>query len=199
MESNLNTSKINFRLEEIKRKEQWHDLLTQFHDANIYQTWNFSKWAQNEKIIKHIAIYKKDNLVSIALVRVRTAPIVKWGIAYIYRGPLWMKKCEQNDIDKFYEIISFLRNEYLITRNHLLRFKPSIYSDQIQSIDFDKTIKFKTVRQSEPEKTIVVYLDKEISEIRKGLTSKWRNRLNQSEKNGLEIVSGMIRNYSPFS
>lgn len=44
-------------LKEINNKIFWHELLQDFNDANIYQTWNFALLVQNEKIVKHIAIY----------------------------------------------------------------------------------------------------------------------------------------------
>ena len=38
-------------------------LCSEFEDANIYQTWNFAALAQNEKIVKHLAIYQTKILL----------------------------------------------------------------------------------------------------------------------------------------
>lgn len=180
----------NFRMEIINDKEQWKYLLLQFEDANLYQTWNFSKITQDENKNLHVSIYKGSQLTSIALIRIRTAPFVDRGIAYIYRGPLWIIKGENIDITIFYEIVNFLIDEFLIRRKYLLRIKPAIFSNQF-FYENANIIKFKiSPRIKKIEKTLILNLDDDILTIRNKFLSKWRNRLNQSEKNGLIIKMG---------
>lgn len=180
----------NLRITEITNKNEWNKLLKQFDDANIYQTWGYAALARDEKFISHVAIYEDKTLLGISQVRIKKAPIINWGIAYIYRGPLWQKSGQINDIDTFKKIVSTLKHEFLDKKKLLLRLKVSVFSDLFQSNDLNYFLEFNSYLQSASQKTLVLYLDKDLESIRKSFTSKWRNRLNQSEKNGVEVVSG---------
>ncbi|NWG29376.1 MAG: peptidoglycan bridge formation glycyltransferase FemA/FemB family protein [Ignavibacteriaceae bacterium] len=177
-------------IKEISDKTFWHDSLREFEDANIYQTWNFASLAQNEKIVKHLAIYANQDLISLAQVRIRAVPILNRGIAYIFNGPLWQKKNRENNFEILSDIFNALRQKFVVNQKLLLRIKPYIFSDKIENIDFIKNIDFKRIAKVRQYKTLVLYLDKDLDEIRKSFDQKWRNGLNQSEKKGLEIIEG---------
>lgn len=177
-------------IKEISDKTFWHDSMREFEDANIYQTWNFAALAQNEKIVKHLAIYANQDLISLVKVRIRTVPILNRGIAYIFNGPLWQKKNRENNLEILSDILNALRQKFVVNQKLLLRIKPYIFSDIIDNINFIENIKFKRIAKIRQYKTLVLYLDKDLDEIRKSFDPKWRNKLNQSEKKGLEIIEG---------
>lgn len=177
-------------IKEITDKTFWQNSLREFEDANLYQTWNFATLAQNEKIVKHLAIYENQNLIGLVQVRIRTVPIFKRGIAYILNGPIWQKKNQENNLKIFSDILDALRQTFVANQNLLLRVKPYIFSDKISNFDFVENIGFKHVEKIRQYQTLVLYLHKDLDEIRKSFHQKWRNCLNQSEKNGLEIIEG---------
>lgn len=177
-------------IKEIVDKTFWQNSMKEFEDANIYQTWNFAALAQNEKIVKHLAIYAKQNLISLVQVRFRTVPILKRGIAYILNGPIWQKKNQKGNIEIFSDILNALRQKFVVNQNLLLRIKPYIFSDKISNFDFIENIKFKRVEKIRQYQTLVLYFDNDLDEIRKNFKQKWRNCLNQSERNGLQIIEG---------
>jgi lipid II:glycine glycyltransferase (peptidoglycan interpeptide bridge formation enzyme) len=177
-------------IKEINDKTFWNNSLQEFEDANIYQTWNFATLAQNEKIVKHLAIYANQNLIGLVQVRIRTVPILNRGIAYILNGPIWQKKNQETDIQILSDIFDSLRQKFVINQKLLLRIKPYLFSDKISNLDFIKNIDFKRLEKVPKYQTLVLYLDRDVSEIRKSFKQKWRNCLNQSEKNGLEIIDG---------
>lgn len=186
----LNNSENQFRIESITDSEQWNNYLLEFEDANIYQTWNFPRYAQRQKNLSHICIFQKSELISLALVKIRTAPFLNKGIAYVYRGPLWQKKGAINSIKTFNNIVNLLIDEFLIKRNYLLRIKPCIFSDQIFYSDrllsgFSISPKIHDI-----EKTLVMDLSEDLSIIKSKFSSKWRNRLNQALKNEMIVKSG---------
>lgn len=186
-------------IKEIKDKIFWNYSLQEFQDANIYQTWNFAALAQNEKIVTHLAFYLDNNLVGLAQVRVRKVPIINRGIAYILNGPVWQKNNQENNIQIFNDIISALIKEFVKSQKLLLRIKPYIFSDKMSNFDFIKQLGFRLVEHIRQYHTLVLYLDKDLDEIRKSLNRKWRNHLNQSERNGLKILEGDDRKiYSDF-
>ena len=178
------------KIKEIRDKTFWDNSLGEFEDANIYQTWNFASLAQNEKIVKHLAIYTNQNLIGLVQVRIRTAPILNRGIAYILNGPVWQKKNQENSIEILSDIISALRQKFVVNQKLLLRIKPYIFSDNSSNFDFIENINFKLVEKIRQYQTLVLYLDKDLDEIRKNFKQKWRNCLNRSERNGLEIIEG---------
>ena len=178
------------KIKEISDKTFWYSSLGEFEDANIYQTWNFAALTQNEKVVKHLAIYADQNLIGLVLVRIRTAPILHRGIAYIFNGPVWQKKNQENSIEILSDIFVALRQRFVVNQKHLLRINPYIFSDKISNFDFIENIKFKRVEKIRQYQTLVLYLDKDLDEIRKNFKQKWRNCLNRSERNGLEIIEG---------
>ena len=178
------------KIKEIIDKTFWYSSLGEFEDANIYQTWNFAALAQNEKIVKHLAIYANQNLIGLVQVRIRTAPILNRGIAFIFNGPVWQKKNQENSIEILSDIFGALRQKFVVNQKHLLRINPYIFSDKVSNLDFIEKIKFKRVEKIKQYQTLVLYLDKDLDEIRKSFKQKWRNHLNRSERNGLEIIEG---------
>jgi lipid II:glycine glycyltransferase (peptidoglycan interpeptide bridge formation enzyme) len=177
-------------IKEISDKTFWNNSIREFEDANIYQTWNFTVLAQNEKIVKHLAIYANQNLIGLAQVRLRTMPTLNRGIAYILNGPVWQKRNQENNIQILSDILVALRQEFVVNRKLLLRIKPYIFSDKISDFDFIESLGFNRVEKIRQYQTLVLYLDKDLDEIRKSFKQKWRNCLNQSERNGLEIREG---------
>ncbi len=177
-------------LKEITEKEIWNGYLTQFEDANIYQCWNFSRYAQNEKLVRHMAFFNNEELIGLAAVRIRTAPIVKRGIAYILRGPIWQKIDQQSADDVLYKLLELLKQEFVIKRKLLVRIKPQIFSDVNPKIESFKEHGYELVKSVPVYKSLVLYLDEDLEEIKRHFKPRWRNYLNQAEKNDIKVVSG---------
>lgn len=177
-------------IKEINDKTFWHKSMQEFEDANIYQTWNFALIVQNEKKVKHIAIYANQNLIGLAKVRIKTMPILNRGIAYILNGPLWQKRNQENNIQILSDIFTALREEFVVKQQLVLRIQPYIFSDMIPNLDFTGNLGFSPLKNIRTYQTLVLYLNNELDEIRKSFKQKWRNCLNQSERNDLEICEG---------
>ncbi len=99
-------------------------------------------------------------------------------------------KNQENSIEILSDIISALRQKFVVNQKLLLGIKPYIFSDNISNFDFIENINFKLVEKIRQYQTLVLYLDKDLDEIRKNFKQKWRNCLNRSERNGLEIIEG---------
>lgn len=183
----------NYIAKEITDKSSWHSLLKEFSDANIYQTWNFSALAQGEKKVKHYVVYDNDSAVGMTQVRIKTAPIIKRGIAYIFRGPVWQKKNQENKKEVFTGVMRALRDELVVNQKYLLRVRPFIFTDRFSNIDFLEKVGFEKRDNFRPYHTLSLDLEQDQEEIRKGFNRKWRNCLNQSMKKDLQVKEG----YSP--
>ena len=177
-------------IKEIADKKFWQNAIKEFEDANIYQTWNFALLAQHENIVKHLAIYENQNLIGLVHIRIRIVPILNRGIAYVLNGPVWQKKNPESNIKIFSDILDALKQKYVVNQKLLLRIKPYIFSDKFSKFDFVEKNGFKRLEKIRQYQTFVLYLDKDLEEIRKSFKQKWRNCLNQSERNGLEVSEG---------
>lgn len=178
------------RIEKIENKNVWNSYLEQFNDANIYQTWSYAEIVQSERKIDHTAFFENDELVGMSLVRIREIPFINRGVAYIFKGPLWRKCTNKNSIDIFYKILNSLRDEYVVKKNYFLRIKPNIYTDQVSALNLPEKLTFSLKQTEKIYNTLVLHLDKDLDIIRKEFKQKWRNGLNQAEKNNIEVISG---------
>ena len=172
-------------------KIEWEQLLLEFDDATIYQTWSYGaiRWGQSN--LSHIVIKHKGEIIAAAQLRIVKIPLLKAGIAYLPWGPMWQRKRQQVNIDVFQKIISALKEEYAIEQGLLLRIHPNVIEENSEAIvsildkeGFQKKIKIK------PYRTLLLDLSPTMPEIRKSFDQKWRNQLNRSEKNNLKIIKG---------
>jgi lipid II:glycine glycyltransferase (peptidoglycan interpeptide bridge formation enzyme) len=172
-------------------KIEWEQLLLEFDDATIYQTWSYGaiRWGQSN--FSHIVIKHKDEIIAAAQLRMVKIPLLKAGIAYLPWGPMWRRQGQPVNIDVFQKIISALKEEYAVKQGLLLRIHPNVIEENREAIvsilnkaGFQKKIKIK------PYRTLMLDLSPTMPEIRKSLDQKWRNQLNRAEKNDLKIIEG---------
>jgi len=186
----LNNQTDTYYFKEINDRELWNTSLAEFTDANIYQLWNYANVVQNERHVKHLAFYSANNLIGLAQVRIKQFPILRCGIAYIFRGPVWLKKNQKPNIEVLINILQLLKQEYVEKNNLLLRFRPFIYSDNDYSLKPIQNSLYNSLSEPKSYKTVVLYLDKDLEDIRKNFKQKWRNCLNQSERKDLTVIRG---------
>jgi lipid II:glycine glycyltransferase (peptidoglycan interpeptide bridge formation enzyme) len=171
---------------------EWNGLLAQFNDATIYQTHAYGavRWGSDK--LSHAVVRRNGEIVGAAQAVIYKVPLIPAGIAYIPWGPLWRKRGEDASTDNLAGILTGLKEEYCTKRGLLLRISPSIVEDAnashlpnlFQGMGYVKDPKVT------PYRTLMLDLSREPAEIRKKLDQKWRNQLNRSEKNSLEVVEG---------
>jgi lipid II:glycine glycyltransferase (peptidoglycan interpeptide bridge formation enzyme) len=172
-------------------KEKWSGIIQRFRDANIYQTWSYDAVRFGSSNISHLVLKKDENIVAVAQARIVKVPIIKVGVAYIRWGPIWHLDSEPRDKEVFRQTARALYNEYARKRGLALRLFPVLFggeSDEyIRLMEEEGFTWSPDVRQ---ERTLILDLEPPLSELRKGQKQKWRNCLNQAEKNGLQIIEG---------
>ena len=181
-------------------KTAWSDLLEQFDDATIYQTWSYGAVRWGVKNINHLVLKKGDELCGIAQVITKKIPVIGGGIAYIPWGPLWQRKGTERNLQTLHYLLRALKEEYVTRRRLMLRINPHIIDNDGQEI---KTILdeqgFRLVSSSGAYRTLLLDLSPPLEEIRKNLNQKWRNQLNRAEKNEIKIIEGSSRElYAQF-
>jgi lipid II:glycine glycyltransferase (peptidoglycan interpeptide bridge formation enzyme) len=170
---------------------QWYQLLEQFDDANIYQTWSYDEVRCGRNNISHLLLKKNDQVVAVAQSRIVKIPLVRAGIAYVRWGPVWRRRNQESDPETFRQAIRALRNEYVAQRGLVLRLYPALFRDSsscFTSILADEG--FSALSQERVDRTLLLDLQVPVKELRAGLRPHWQRYLKVAEKNGLEIIEG---------
>jgi hypothetical protein len=173
-------------------KDSWHEILKEFNDANIYQTWSYDSVRYGDDRISHMVLKKCGKVVAVAQARVVKIPFVSVGIAYVRFGPLWHLRGQGKDAIAFCQIIRALRNEYVIAKRMVLRILPFLFYDDsnMYSSVFEKE-GYSRLFGDEVSRTILMDLTLPVEDLRRGLKEKWRYNLKQAEKKNFAIKEGV--------
>lgn len=172
-------------------KKEWTELLTQFSDASLYQTWSYgeSRWGRSN--LCHIIVKRREQIMGIAQIAIRKLPFLQRGIAYVPWGPLWKRKPGCPESNDFVSVLDALVNEFCMRRRLFLRIAPNIIRDEDDDIEaLLARAGFQQCAEMKPYRTMILDLKPSIETLRKGLNPKWRNKLNQAEKNDLKVHEG---------
>lgn len=176
--------------------QSWHNIIRQFQDANIYQTWPYDMVRYGRKGVDHIILKKEEAVVAAAQVRIYSLPLLQTGIAYVYWGPMWRKKNgAPTDPEIFRNAIRALRNEFSLRRGLVLRIYPLAYrgdNKSLENILWEEGYQF--YYKAYLSRTLLIDLGPSLEELRSSLHQNWRHHLNRAEKNGLELVLGEEEN-----
>lgn len=171
---------------------EWCQILEQFDDANIYQTWSYDEVRCGRDKISHLLLKKNGDVVAVAQARIVTVPLIKAGIAYVRWGPLWCRHDDKPNPETFCQAIRALRNEYACKRGLVLRLYPAVFdNEQSCFLPILKQEGFSLFSKEKLSRTLILDLRLPLEELRKGLRPHWRRYLKVAEKNGLDIVEGI--------
>lgn len=172
-------------------KDTWHQITQLFEDSNIYQTWSHDSLRRGLNQVSHFILRSEGEIVAAAQLRVLRVPFMKTGIAYVRWGPLWKTRKEPANPDVFRQAVRALRNEYVTRRGLMLRLYPSVYKDEDQTLEaILREEGYREHKQETEDRTLLLDIRPEAEEVRRNFHKKWRNSLNQAEKNLLEVIEG---------
>ncbi len=183
-------SENSLKLIEIKSKDMWNQCLSNFDDANVYQTWSFPKVALSENNFQHLALFSGDDLIGLALVRLKSLSILQLGFAYVFRGPLWQFKNKKNDISQLNNIFEELFKEFTIKRNLYLRIRPFLFFENGKRQEILNKAYFTRNNNILPYRSIRLSLLDSLDKIEGSFRRTWRQELHKSQKNNLIVTSG---------
>ncbi len=169
----------------------WYQLLDQFDDANIYQTWAYGMVRSGQQNISHLEVKKQGRVVAIAQSRIVKVPVIGVGIAYIMWGPLWRLKGDRPNGTVFRQAIRALRNEYAGKRGLLVRLYPALFEEDhawlLPVLEEEGFVKRKEKGSS---RTVLMDLAAPMEELQKGLRPHWQRELKVAAKQQLEVTEG---------
>src|SRR5438105_3465744 len=106
---------------------EWHDLLCDFDDASIYQSWAYGATQWGDHQLSHLVLRRGSAVIAMAQVRVVQLPLIRKGIAYIRWGPLCRLRGQVLDPTVINLIYQTLKREYVERRGLLLRVMPHVF------------------------------------------------------------------------
>jgi hypothetical protein len=175
-------------------QSEWHRHLEKFSDANIYQTWSYGAIRWGEQNLSHFVLKRDSEILGLAQLRIVRTPIIGSGIAYLRWGPLVQSNNSGEGNEKIFRLlIEALQEEYALKKGHALRILPNAFAGTARAKIFEtifSELGFTLAENNSAYRTLLVDLVPALEEIRCGFDQKWRNQLNQSERNGLTISEG---------
>ena len=174
----------------------WDNLLTQFDEATIYQSWCFAARSGKDSNASHIIMKEEERIVGCCQITLKRLPLLPIGIAGIKWGPLCIKTENAFNPDLLLYSIQVIKEEYAVKRGYMLRIEPYAIGEEIEVLR--KILEEEGFRRNasrRPYRTFMVDLTLTLEDIRKNFAQKWRNCLNKAEKCGLNIVMGTTNEY----
>ena len=169
-------------------REEWDSILTEFQDANLYQTWTYAAVRWGGKNLSHLVLKDGPTVVGAAQVVMVKLPVLGGGLAYVKWGPMWIRRGSEADPQVFRELMRALRQKYAVERGFLVRVTPWEFENaELQAIAGEAGF---LRNASAQQRTAVLDLTYSLEELRGSLTRHWRSNLKRAESNGLEVLEG---------
>jgi hypothetical protein len=172
---------------------EWSDMLDLFDDANIYQTWSYGAVRWGRKNLSHLVLKRNDEVVGIAQLRIVRPTRLKFGMAYFRWGPICQRRGTDLDPEVVARLAEALYQEYVVKARLLLQILPNAFVGTARAEMFRAAFSSFALEPPTPAnlyRTFVVDLSPSLSELRKKLDPKWRNKLAGAQKNGLTVRAG---------
>lgn len=186
----LVTSTYQTEIDKIER-EEWSEIITEFDDAVLYNTWEYGAIQWGEKDLSHLIIKKDNEVLAAAQARIVKLPFVGAGICYISWGPLWRRRGRVVDTQIFREAVRAIWQEYGCRRGLFVRILPSEIRDNAAEVhSILEAEGYKWEATAPRHHTILIDITPSLEELRRGLKKKWRENLNRGNRSELEVSDG---------
>jgi ribosomal protein S18 acetylase RimI-like enzyme len=170
---------------EIIGLDRWRQLAPGFLDYNYQQCWAYTRAlaVRRHAACENVAIVSGAQLLGLASVRIRTAPVLKCGVAYIDAGPL-TRRGRVDDIGRLARCLEALQTEYVQRRGLVLRILAPLGSPEwnpAATATFNRAGMVITDR-SRSYRTFLLDVHRPPGVIRKGCAEDWQRNLRRGEK-----------------
>src|SRR2546425_6309945 len=164
-------------------EQRWCQILQEFDDANIYQTWSYAAVLSGRSNSSHLILRENNNIVAAAQARIAKLSIINVGVAYIRWGPLWRRSATKANLDTFRQAVRALRNEFVWKRGLVLRLLPILFDDD--SPCFSAILAeegFSSVGKESYSRTILMDLVPPLEDLREGMGAMAKRNLKLAER-----------------
>jgi len=170
---------------------RWSDLLQQFSDASIYQTWPYEAAIHPRFTVSRLVVYKGDFAIGLVQAALAKIPIVGSGVAYIRWGPVWQVKNQSPNREDFRLCLKAIFQEYAVRRRLMVRMVTALnLEDEGWAVPVFEEAGFRFCHASSRRRTIIANLPPSLDQFLAGLHGKWRNALKSGQKKEQELREG---------
>ena len=173
--------------------DEWSRMLDLFDDANIYQTWSYGQVRWGRSSLSHLVLKCDGDVMGMAQVRIVRPTKLKFGMAYLRWGPLYVRRGMAFDPEVATRMASALECEYIKKRKLFLRILPNAFAGTQRAAAIQSAFSNFDHEPIAPDniyRTFVLDLAPDLNQLRKNLDAKWRNHLSRAEKIDLKVVTG---------
>lgn len=176
---------------DLASESEWNELIPQFEDANLYQTWPYADVVAGPRNVSRLVLKRDGRIVAIAQARIKKLPLRSFGVAYVFWGPLWQRKGEAATTETFRQAVRALRNHLVLKRGLNLRFFPHIFASDPSNLLPILVEEGFALRQNErPGRTVLMDMSLSLDDLRGRLSAHWKRQLKTAERNNLQYVEG---------
>ncbi len=168
-------------------------MLDLFDDASIYQTAAYGEVRWGNRNLSRLVLRRDGEIVAIAQLRIIRPTSLKFGMAYLRWGPLWQRRDTTLDPETPLRMARAIEHEYLRTRKLFVHVLPNAFAGSRRAEVFQSAFSDFSIpgpQTTDAYRTLLVDITPSLEELRRGLDAKWRNKLKQSERNRLTVISG---------
>ena len=172
-------------------ERKWSEILQEFDDANIYQTWPYGAVTSGRRNLSHLILRENGDIVAVAQARIAKVPLTNIGVAYVGWGPLWQRGASKTNVDTLRQAVRALRNEFVCKRRLVLRLFPVLFDDESRCLS--GVLAEEGLSSSGKEnrsRTILMDLSPSLENLHQGMGAMWKRNLKVAERKGLEVVEG---------
>jgi Acetyltransferase (GNAT) domain len=166
--------------------DQWHRLLLDFDDANIFQTWTFGAAHWGETNLSHAVIKHGDEVVGLAQSVLIGVPLLGKILAYVIFGPVCQRRGAAPGIEHWQATLAALREEYTVRRRLCLRLRwwGHDVPDEVRAAILADAA-WEAARPLYT--TYILDLSRSERQLRAAMDKKWRANLRKAERSGLAV------------
>ena len=171
-------------------QEEWTDIVSGFPDLSLIQTWEYgeAKARTGPWQVERAIFLDGERVTGAVQAMVRRIPLLKGGLVWINRGPLW-RQSPNGDPSMLAAMMEELRR-YWVERQHMyLRIAPPIGEAEVDVSTLEAT-GYRRVEELTGWASATLDLSKSEEEIRGAFKRKWRGDLNSAERQGVCCIVG---------
>lgn len=173
--------------------DQWHALARGFCDYSYQQTFAYGEAlaARHRAASEHVAVVSQGEIVGLAGVRVRRAPLLGSGVAYVAGGPV-TRRDRPDDMDRLCRTLTALRAEYVDRRGLVLRVLAPLGSPEWNAnaaAAFEKPA-WTPAAHGRSYRTLLLDIAPPADELRAACSKYWRRNLRRAELGAMEVRTG---------
>jgi hypothetical protein len=172
-------------------ERRWTEIVEQFDDANIYQSWPYAEVLSGRSNMAHLVLFRGGAPVAGVQARIQKLPLVPAGIAYVRWGPMWRRRNADADPGVLRNILRAMRNEFNHRRGLVLRVNLNLSG--AAGLEAESVLEeegYSWLGAGSRGRTILYDITPSIEELKEGMKAHWRRELKVAEKNQLEVVEG---------